>query len=415
MVRAVERLLSLKEVQVEPQLGWVWLSQKERRTAEQALADLGPDGTRDELGFSIIHFGYADRFFPGTSVQHTNLRYIWFVCWSYLELQHHAAGEPFPKTHLDRIEDRTGQRLLRHYGHGDGHGIIGGRVLRVGRSPVVKPSAVYWNAMRSWGLVEPIADGRDAPGRAELHGRWQELTGSRLRPELDAEPPKSLFFDPPEVPSRWRTASEPLTFELDSRNDEAGRIRRAWRKQGDSMGRQTLLSRLADRDGASPRSLTSRAVLDLCHKDEKISLRRAQRAGALAAVSRAIHTALVQRMKDPGGDQATIVRQWLDEAVELYGASASELDVPGLLLDVREANKLVTLIEATQSWLKSGAGGIGSLDEIYRRREESQKPGRALLARSSGDRRANWRPRPSGPLTYRWEKVAGFLDQLEGL
>lgn len=399
---------------MEPQLGWVWLSQKERRTAEQALADLGPDGTRDELGLSIIHFGYADRFFPGTSVQHTNLRYIWFVCWSYLELQQRAAGDAFPTSQLEHIEDRTGRRLLHHYGQEDGHGIIGGRVLRVGRSPVVKPSAVYWNAMRSWGLVEPVAVGRDAPGRAEMHGRWHELTGHRARPEIDAEPARSLFFEPPDMPPRWRTPSEPLTFELDSQNDEAGRIRRAWRKQRDQIGRQTLLSRLADRGGASPRSLTARAVLNLCHDDEKVSLRRAQRAGALAAICRAIHTALVQRMKDGEGEQASAVRQWLDEAVASYGPSAMELDIPGLVADVKEAGKLITIIEATQSWLRAGAGDIAPLDEIYRAREESQKPGRALLARSGGDRRASWKPRPSGPLTYRWEKVVGFLDQLEG-
>ena len=160
------------------------MSQKERRTAEQALADLGPDGTRDELGFGAVHFAYADRFFPGTSVQHTRLRYVWFVCWSYSELQRREGGRPFAQGELDRIEDRTGHRLLKHYGHEDGHGVIGGRVLRVGRSPVVKPSAVYWNAMRSWGVVEPLAVGREAPGRSEVHARWEELTRREARPEL---------------------------------------------------------------------------------------------------------------------------------------------------------------------------------------------------------------------------------------
>ena len=400
---------------MEPQLGWAWLSQKERKTAEQALADLGPDGTRDELGFGVVHFAYADRFFPGTSVQHTKLRYVWFVCWSYLELQQRAAGEPFPRGELERIEDRTGHRLLRQYGNEDGHGIIGGRVLRVGRSPVVKPSAVYWNAMRSWGVVEPIAAGREAPGRAELHGRWHELTGRHARPEVDAERAKPLFVDPPPLPARWRTQSEPLTFELNATHDEAGRIRRAWGKQRDLMGRQTLLSRLAERGGATPESMTGDAVLSLCFNDEKVSLRRARCAGSLAAIARAVHTALVQRMKEAAGEDAATARQWVDEAVAEHGAEASKLDVPGLLVDVKEATKLVPLIEATQSWLDAGAGDLAQLDEVYRNREEAQKPGRALLARSSGDRRASWWPREAGPLTYRWDRVAGFLDQLAWL
>jgi len=399
---------------VEPQLGWAWLSQKERRTAEQALAELGPDGTRDELGFGVIHFAYADRFFPGTSVQHTKLRYVWFVCWSYLELQQRAPGETFPKAELDRIEDRTGHRLLRHYGNEDGHGIIGGRVLRVGRSPVVKPSAVYWNAMRSWGVVRPIAAGREAPGRAEVHGRWGELTDRHNRPEVDAERANPLFVDAPPIPARWRAQSDPLTFELDTAHDEAGRILRAWGSQRDALGRQTLLFRLAARGGQTPKSITSREVLSLCFDDEKISLRRARCAGSLAAIARAVHTALVQRMKDGAGESSAVTRRWLDDAVAEHGAHALKLDVPGLLIDVKEATKLKQLIEETQSWLNAGAGDVAILEDVYRLREEAQKPGRALLARSGGDRRASWWPRESGPLTYRWDRVAGFLDQLEG-
>jgi hypothetical protein len=33
-------------------------------------------GVRDEIGFLTIHQGYADRFFPGTSVLHTRARYL---------------------------------------------------------------------------------------------------------------------------------------------------------------------------------------------------------------------------------------------------------------------------------------------------------------------------------------------------
>jgi hypothetical protein len=397
---------------LEPQLGWVWLSQTERKAAEDALAEFGPDGTRDELGFGVIHFGYSDRFFPGTSVQHTQLRYIWFVCWSYLELQQRFGGEAFQKAELDRIEDRTGQKLLRHYGNDDGNGIIGGRVLRVGRSPVVKPSAVYWNAMRTWSIVRPLSDGREAPGRGELHSRWPDLTGKQVRPEVDADHPKGLFFDPPPIPPRWRSQSEPLEFGLDNQNDEAGRILRAWAVPRDAKGRHSLLYRLAKRRGATPTSIISPSVLALCDEDEKVSLRRAACAGSLAAISRAIHTALVQRMKDRSAEANGATRKWLDDAVQQHGEQGAQLDRLGLLEDVPEASKLMTLIEATQSWLSEGAGEISGLEDIYRSREEAQKPGRALLARSGGDRRANWGPREPSPLSYRWDRITGFLDQL---
>lgn len=399
---------------MEPQLGWTWLSQKERRTAEQALADLGPDGTRDELGFGAVHFAYADRFFPGTSVQHTRLRYVWFVCWSYSELQRREGGRPFAQGELDRIEDRTGHRLLKHYGHEDGHGVIGGRVLRVGRSPVVKPSAVYWNAMRSWGVVEPLAVGREAPGRSEVHARWEELTRREARPEVDAEKSRPLFADAPPEPADWRSASQPLDFDLDVRTDEAGRIRRAWLRNKDVHGRTSLLSRLAERDAGAPGSMYAATVMKLLAPDEAAAMRRARDAASLAAVARAVHTCLVQLMKDSDCDQAIQARGWVDAAVDEYGSRALDLDLAGLLLDANDTAKLRPLIDATRRWLEDGAGDLSALERVYREREEAQKPGRALLSRSGGARRDGWWPRESGPLNYRWDRVAGFLDQLAG-
>jgi hypothetical protein len=400
-------------VMVEPRLGWVWLSQTERRAAEQALSALGPDGTRDELGFGVIHFAYADRFFPGTSVQHTQLRYVWFICWSYLELQHRWPGGGFPRNELERLEDRIGRRLLRHYGEEDGHGIIGGRVLRGGRdrSPVVKPSVVYWNAMRTWGLVSPLARGMDPPGRGEVHGRWSQLTSREARPEVDALPKVGIFVDPPPRPARWWSDTRPLSFDLDG--GEAELIRQAWKRSRRLDGSQTLLSRLAERKAPAPASMTDATVLALCDQTEKTSLRRARRAGALAAIARALHTAMVQALKD---DELGVApaRRWLDSAVQAHGPQAAELDLDGLLGEVPEAGKLVELIIATQKWLAEGAGDFAPLTRIYTDREMAQKPGRALLAPSAGDRRAAWRPRELGPLTYRWERVSGFLDQLAG-
>ena len=209
---------------MRPELGWAWLSQTERRAAEQALSNTGPDGTRDELGFGVIHFAYSDRLFPGTSVQQTRLRYVWFVCWSYLELQRGRPGGAFPAGELAQIENRTGQRLLIHYKFEDRNGIIGSRVLRVGGTPVVQPSAIYWNAIRLWGLV--AQRDRDPPGRGEVHARWDELTTHRPRPEVDAEEIAALFDNPPPPPKQWSSEKGPLSFELDHNQEEGARIRR---------------------------------------------------------------------------------------------------------------------------------------------------------------------------------------------
>src|SRR5436190_10113324 len=70
---------------MEPTFGWTLLSRDALRRAETHLRE-DVEGVRDEIGFLSLHQGYADRFFPGTSVLHTRLRYMLFVPWIYSRL-----------------------------------------------------------------------------------------------------------------------------------------------------------------------------------------------------------------------------------------------------------------------------------------------------------------------------------------
>ena len=69
----------------ESVFGWTMPSRDAVRRAGRAL-ESAEQGVRDEVGFLIIHDAYANRFFPGTSVQQTRLRYILFVPWIYKRL-----------------------------------------------------------------------------------------------------------------------------------------------------------------------------------------------------------------------------------------------------------------------------------------------------------------------------------------
>src|SRR3954454_25117742 len=97
-------------------IGWFMLSEADRAASARLLEQAEADGTRDELGFGVIHFAYADRFFPGTSVQHTALRYVWFVCWIYQELASRHGGGGFPTASRSTMEDQVGHKLLDFYG-----------------------------------------------------------------------------------------------------------------------------------------------------------------------------------------------------------------------------------------------------------------------------------------------------------
>ena len=96
----------------EPAIGWFMLSEADRAAANRLLSGTASDGTRDELGFAPIHFAFADRFFPGTSVQHAQLRYVFFVAWSYQELLASSAGKHFSVDDLFEIEQRYSERLI---------------------------------------------------------------------------------------------------------------------------------------------------------------------------------------------------------------------------------------------------------------------------------------------------------------
>ena len=67
---------------MKPTIGWTMLSREEMRQVERSLANSEQD-TRDEIGFLLIHQGFADRFFPGTSVLHTRVRYVLLIPWLY--------------------------------------------------------------------------------------------------------------------------------------------------------------------------------------------------------------------------------------------------------------------------------------------------------------------------------------------
>jgi len=73
---------------MEPQLGWTLISREPLRRAATQLRDV-LEGVRDEIGFLALHQAYAERFFPGTSVLHTRLRYVLFVPWMYEKFARH--------------------------------------------------------------------------------------------------------------------------------------------------------------------------------------------------------------------------------------------------------------------------------------------------------------------------------------
>src|SRR3984885_12425839 len=135
---------------MKPTLGWTMLSREEMRQVERSLANSEQD-TRDEIGFLLIHQGFADRFFPGTSVLHTRVRYVLFIPWLYQQ----AASSRRRGSDLDTtIRHQLIQlaRRLKEIG-GAPYDVIGG--YNLGPLTSQPPDRLYWAALTSGRLSLP--------------------------------------------------------------------------------------------------------------------------------------------------------------------------------------------------------------------------------------------------------------------
>src|ERR1051326_8229283 len=129
------------------------LSRKEIQQVERSLAR-GDHDTRDEIGFLLVHQAFADRFFPGTSVLHTRVRYALFVPWVFLHAKDHMQRGRSLSGAIERELIQLAIRLKK----GELYGVIGGDKL--GQLTSQPPDRVYWTALRQWGLLLPSVGSR---------------------------------------------------------------------------------------------------------------------------------------------------------------------------------------------------------------------------------------------------------------
>ncbi len=131
---------------MKPMLGWTMLSREEMRQVERSLANSDQD-TRDEIGFLLIHQGFADRFFPGTSVLHTRIRYALFVPWVYRQAAFDGRRGSDMDTRIRNLLIELAIRLKKL--GGEPQDVIGGDKL--GQLTSQPPDRAYWSALRTWG------------------------------------------------------------------------------------------------------------------------------------------------------------------------------------------------------------------------------------------------------------------------
>jgi hypothetical protein len=136
------------------QLGWVDYSRQERDTIRELLKLLGESSSLDELGIGIVRDSISDRLYPGTSVLHTRAKYYILIP----ELFQKAMKSELKTTTevrnlINSDQDKIARALRRAVDEETGTraaGIIGGRSDRAVK---MKPARIYWNALRTMGIL----------------------------------------------------------------------------------------------------------------------------------------------------------------------------------------------------------------------------------------------------------------------
>ena len=133
------------------QLGWVDFSREDREKVLDVMNLLQEPGAVDEIGIGVIRDAFANLFFPGTSTVQTVAKYFLIVPYVLKEATEGRYGNDLNKIlrKIDQEEKACGIRLMENCPGEDG--IIGRRVLPknwVAR----KPSSIYWNGIRTYGI-----------------------------------------------------------------------------------------------------------------------------------------------------------------------------------------------------------------------------------------------------------------------
>lgn len=380
-------------------------------------------GVRDEIGFLFLHQAYADRFFPGTSVQQTRLRYALFVPWIYQKvaaLDHQRRRQQSIEKLVLEEEVRLTGRLLNA---GETDGVIGRRVYPQRRASSQPATMVYWSALNNWGLLRRLDDG-SSPSRASIH-RMLAIDWRRAHVQDDdgvpIEEAHSLFATLPTPPSGWRTQGEPITFRLLS--GEASFLKKQLLTTRRSGGQDpSLLARLAEDPGRvrTANAPWQKAVCGAADAADKAAMDRARRAASLSAIGRAVYAALVEALRDERDGLSTSAkhRSSMPGVIDRYRQEALDVEIHAVHEDAPGLPALfVKVLEQTQAWL-SRADDPKALLDLYASMEQKRKGNRARLAPTplGRQRRAEWdnEKHPlAEPLHYRWGNVKRMLMDLE--
>ena len=389
--------------------GWLSYDDGERQRALEILAAIRSPGTIDELGVGTIRDTIARALFPGVSVLHARARYFTFIPALVAE----AARSSTAATAREKFETLEGD-LIYALLQADplAQGIIGREAKRALKT---KPSAMFWPALRRYGIVT-VDRSIDQLLRtaSAAHGR----TDTTPEPDDDADGRAGVYGIAPEAAAGWLPPTwkkEGLTFALEP--DEADYLReRIMTTTGDSLYWWFLRYRALPTDVPYAWDHPSVAEFPAPMRELLEHGRRFANLNALAALA---YNAQVSEMADRS-DLAALYRDQMDEADD-------EMRFSGILSDwsVDEFLHVLTLRHPrlnplTQRFVRRwhalaleapSAARSAAMDALIRDREFETKRSRARLHNAKA--RDGWDGGIGlGLLAYNWDVARRILNDI---
>lgn len=127
-------------------IGWIDFSKEQRNKVMSVINLLSEPDAVDELGVGVVRDAFSDIFFPGTSTIQTRAKYFLLTPYLLSELEREKGITP------DKMINRLHEQELDFidiFKQSGETGIIG---ETAGRKLKRKPSDIYWNGIRTFGI-----------------------------------------------------------------------------------------------------------------------------------------------------------------------------------------------------------------------------------------------------------------------
>ncbi|MFQ4150601.1 DUF6361 family protein [Arthrobacter sp. LAPM80] len=386
-------------------ISWLDASSAETNRMRELVRLFEMPESVDDLALGQFHDTISNSLFPGTSVLHVAARYLLLIPWCF-----QSASGMKGADQLKVSAEQAERRLIRRFQELNVERFIG---RSAGDRVAQLPSAAYWSALRSWGIVRNDVE-RNAIGDAMLDA------AAAVRDGLPQEPVWHVGLPP--APVGFPTTAD-RGIALSHGEAEWIRDRVLSAVPGTLIAQLVAKPRRILKTGSVPwadpaaQAATGEAAVWLKHAEAYSALQH-----GLDAVYAYSVTAQARRRfgEEPEETDAETLAKWRED--ENYQRLLRDWDVQEFVSHARAVNpriqpRSIAFLVGSIDELRSGDDPVTN-EALHRMVREREKRAKGANSRFINERRLRaWTsPERISPQTFRWIQVRNMIvDLKEGL